>query len=600
MTSESVFFRIILMLKPERKIALMLVIANTTIAIISLVEPLLLGKIIDIVSTETSIGLLDNNKLLQMIGLWSFLGMASVFIGIKTILHADQMAQRLRLATIYDFTDHALQLPVSYYDQNPSNRTFNILLEGSLILWNLWFSFFRENCASLVLLVILSPITILMNWRLAIPLILAVFATYIAFAVSLLKAERLQAKADARNSLIMDRVSDLLMNVKLVQAYNHINTELIKVSDKISSYMDIQGPLLKFWSLIVMTNRGASMSALILIFSLGIWLNQSHLATIGEIVGFSAIAQIMLGRLDSVGIFISSAIQQKQKIESLFGILDTETIKDASNKKTSDKIILRGDVVFDRVSFKYPDGTFALKEISFSVERGTITAIVGKSGSGKTTLSNLLTKFYEPTSGVIKIDQIPISEIPNSALRNNIGILFQDPAILERSFEDNVKFGSEAKPWSEIENAMKLASIYEVWQKDTVRQRPPDTNEVAPLLSGGERQRLALARVLLKNPPIIVLDEPTSSIDSITEKEIQKALEHVLENKTAFIIAHRLSTIMNADQIIVMNDGRIIETGTFKDLARNGTYFSKLLKYQIAISESEKYLLTDVKEPKGT
>jgi ATP-binding cassette subfamily B protein len=254
---------------------------------------------------------------------------------------------------------------------------------------------------------------------------------------------------------------------------------------------------------------------------------------------------------------------------------------------------LSGDIVFDNVSFEYPDGTLALRNISFRARPRTLTAIVGKSGSGKTTLSNLLCKFYEPLRGKILIDQISISEMPTSTLRANIGIMFQDPYVLERSFEDNVKFGSETKSWSEIENAMRLASIYEVYKKNGSRMHPPGTDEIAPPLSGGERQRLSLARILLKNPPIIILDEPTSSIDSITEKEIQEALENTLKDKTAIIIAHRLSTIKNADQIIVMNEGSIVETGTFEQLIKKGTYFSKLLKYQIMMNKSEKALLND-------
>ncbi len=581
------------MLEPEHKLALLLVLANAGIAILSLIEPLLLGKIIDIISPDGGAININYKYFTVMFALWSILGIITIYMGVKIILHSDQLSQRRRLATIYDFTNHALQLPITYYEQNPSNKVYHTLLEGSLILWNLWFSFFRENCASLILLVILSPITIIMNWRLAIPLILTVFFTYYAFALSLLKAERLQISADRKNSLIMDRVSDLLTNVKLVQAFDHTNSEMLQIKRRMSAFMDIQGPLLKFWSFIVMTNRGASMGAMILIFAIGIWLNHNQQATIGEIVSFSAIAQIMMGRLDSVSIFISTAIQQKQKIENLFNILDVDTnLNDVSNG-SKDPIRLSGDIIFDNVSFEYPDGTIALRKISFRARPRTITAIVGKSGSGKTTLSNILCKFYEPSSGKISIDEIPISEIPTSTLRANIGIMFQDPSVLERSFEDNVKFGSETKSWSEIENAMRLASIYEVYEKYESRIHPSGAVEIAPPLSGGERQRLSLARILLKNPPIIILDEPTSSIDSITEREIQEALKRTLKDKTAIIIAHRLSTIKNADQIIVMNEGSIVETGTFDELVKKGTYFSKLLKYQITMSKSEKALLDD-------
>lgn len=581
------------MLEPEQKLALLLVLANAGVAILSLIEPLLLGKIIDIISPDGGAININYKYFTVMFALWSILGIITIYMGVKIILHSDQLSQRRRLATIYDFTNHALQLPITYYEQNPSNKVYHTLLEGSLILWNLWFSFFRENCASLILLIFLSPITIIMNWRLSIPLILTVFFTYYAFALSLLKAERLQISADRKNSLIMDRVSDLLTNVKLVQAFDHTNSEMHEIKGRMSAFMDIQGPLLRFWSFIVMTNRGASMGAMILIFAVGIWLNHNQQATIGEIVGFSAIAQIMMGRLDSVSIFISTAIQQKQKIENLFDILDVDVNKLFINSEVKKPIKLIGDIVFDNVSFAYPDGTLALREISFRARPKTITAIVGKSGSGKTTLSNLLCKFYEPCSGKILIDGIDISELQTSILRANIGIMFQDPSVLERSFEDNVKFGSETKSWTEIENAMRLASIYEAYEKDRSRIHPTGTIEIAPHLSGGEQQRLALARILLKNPPIIILDEPTSSIDSITEREIQEALERTLKDKTAIIIAHRLSTIKNADQIIVMNDGSIVEIGTFDELVKKGQYFSKLLKYQISMSKSEKEFLND-------
>jgi subfamily B ATP-binding cassette protein MsbA len=259
---------------------------------------------------------------------------------------------------------------------------------------------------------------------------------------------------------------------------------------------------------------------------------------------------------------------------------------------------LQREIVFRGVSFAYEQGRPVLHDIDLTVGRGEIVALVGPSGAGKSTLLNLLPRFYEVTGGAILIDGRDLREVTLASLRAQIGVVTQQTILFNDTVRYNVAYGSLAAPEEEILAALKSAHAY-----DFVASLPRglDTviGEQGVRLSGGERQRLAIARALLKDPPILILDEATSSLDSESEREVQQALDRLMVGRTTLVIAHRLSTVRNAQRIVVLEDGRVVESGRHADLLAAGGPYRRLYEMQFARKEdTEPALLADSAPPR--
>lgn len=590
MTYADLFRHAIRLLTPFRAPALALVCANGIIGLLSLAEPIVLGMMIDAFSDAALRGKGGASSVTPLFLLWAILGAATVAISFFAGLHADKMSQRLRMHSIDEYTKRVLHLPIAHHERNPPSHAFQTLLDGTNTIWVLSFSFFRDNCASLVMLIMLCPVLLILNWRLAVPLILLVVTVYIIFSVALFYAEHAQTEADKRNSRILTRAADLLAHTKLISVFDMARQETDRLKEMQKEYLQIQEPLLTFWAGIVTAGRAASTISILVVFGIGFWLITKNLATLGEVVSSAFIAQIAISRLDAVSVFLSTVFQQKPKLETYFELITAPTSSESTNEYTLDTVI-SGNINFQNVSFTYPNGNVALKNVSFKLSPGTLTALVGRSGSGKTTVFSLLCRFYEPMSGQIVVDGKPLNRLPLEALRRSMSVLFQDPMVLARSFEENVRFGSDKASLQEVENAMRSTLIHDLYVRDRELVRQEGVPEDILIgLSGGERQRLSLARVFLKNSPIVLLDEPTSAADGITEAEIQASLDQVLEGKTALVIAHRLSTIKKAHQIIVLDRGLVAEVGTYAELVEKGGFFSELLQQQISSERAESAL----------
>jgi len=257
-----------------------------------------------------------------------------------------------------------------------------------------------------------------------------------------------------------------------------------------------------------------------------------------------------------------------------------DVVPDIKDKDSAKKLIVSsGEIVFDHVKFGYDSENAVLRDVDFHVAPDTKVALVGESGQGKTTLTNLLLRLYEVNDGQIRIDGQSVDDVTQASLRHNIGVVFQEPALFSGTIRENIAYANPNASHDDIVAAAKAANAHEFIEK---LEDSYDTQigERGLKLSGGQKQRIAIARALLKDAAILILDEATSSLDSKSEHMVQEALERLMKGRTTLIIAHRLSTIQNVDTVVTLQDGKVAEMGSPKELAESGGIYAQLLKLQ--------------------
>lgn len=295
--------------------------------------------------------------------------------------------------------------------------------------------------------------------------------------------------------------------------------------------------------------------------------------------------------------FILNQIQQAQAgSKEFFDVLKTQVkIKDPKRPKRVRSLV--GNVEFKNVFFAYEHDNYVLKDISFSLKKGEKLAIVGQSGEGKSTLINLLLRFYTPQKGKILVDGVGINTIKQRDLHEHVSIVMQDTFLFSGTLYENIAYGKINSNKQDVISAARKANAEEFIEKFKDKYNT-QVGERGIKLSGGQKQRISIARAILKNSPILVLDEATSSLDSKSEGEVQKALEELMKNKTSIIIAHRLSTIKNVDKIIVLKDGKIAEKGSPSELIKKHGIYANLVKLQKEALEAEKTVMENQKKLK--
>lgn len=580
-----VYGRVIGLLRAEKRLAITLAIANVVVAALQFYEPVLFGKVIDLLSTarDKPVDVLWQDAR-EILGLWALVGLGGIAANMVVSLQADRMAHRRRLGAMATYFQHLLMLPFSFHNTQHSGRLIKIMLTGVDNLFGIWLSFFRENLATLVALFIMLPLSMFMNWRLGLLLLVLIlfFAITNVWVVS--KTDRLQHKVEDLHSELAGRAGDALGNISLIQSFVRLGAETSEMHRIIGQTLQAQFPVLNWWALLSVMTRAASTVTVIAIFVLGTWLYTRGEATVGEIVSFMGFATMLIGRMDQASGFVSRIFFQMPSLGDFFRVLDSQSsVPDKPNGIDIGRA--RGDVEFDDINFSYDGKRPALVHFSLKVPTGSTVAFVGPTGAGKSTALSLLHRMWDAQSGVIRIDGVDHRDIRLESLRRNIGVVFQDSTMFYRSIADNLRIGKPDATQAELEEAARLAEAH-----DFIMRQPQGyetlVGERGTTLSGGERQRLAIARALLKNPPILILDEATSALDSVTEARIQKALKILMQGRTTFVIAHRLSTIRDADQVVVFEHGRVVEQGAYQALLARGGAFARLVATQQAGIES--------------
>ncbi len=575
------YLRVLNLLGTDRRLGWMLAIANVTFAMALFAEPVLFGMVIDkLTQASATQPSLIWVKVWPLLLAWGCFGLFTIVCGALVALVSDRLSHRRRHIAISDYFEHVLQLPLAQQSQTHSGRLMKVMLQGTDSLWWIWLSFFREHMASIVSLIILIPAAFYINWRLAIIMIVLCLLFGWMTNFILRKTQKLQEQVEGHHSDMAEQVSDTLGNISLVQSFARVQHEVIALKKISRRVLKAQYPVLSWWALVTVLSRSATTLSILSIVVLGTWLFTQSLISIGEIVTFIAFVTMIIGKLEQVVGFIHRLATDAPRLQEFFHVLDTTpAIHDKPD--AIDLVHPRGEITFSDVVFSYDKKQPAVNHLNFTVAAGQTVAIVGTSGAGKSTALGLLYRAFDPLSGSITIDGIDIRDIKLTSLRHNIGVVFQESLLFNRSIAENLLVGNpEATPEQLIDAATRAQAI------DFIENNPKgfDTKigERGRALSGGERQRLSIARVILKNPPILILDEATSALDSETESRLTAALEEVARNRSTLIIAHRLATIRRADKILVMEAGKVVEMGTFEELYQRDGRFTQLVREQFA------------------
>jgi glucan exporter ATP-binding protein len=576
-----VYARALAKLGPDSSLGWLLALANVAVTVALFAEPVLFGSVINVLAVaQADSASADWAKLWWLVLVWASLGMFTIVCGTLIALVADRLAHRRRLAVLSSYFEHVLQLPLAYHGETHSGRLMKIMLQGTDALWAFWLGFFREHLAAFVSLLLLVPLTLLINWRMAILLIVLCVLFAALTALVLHKTETLQSKVQTYHSDLTERVSDAIGNIALVHSFVRVESEVVALKSISERLLAAQYPVLSWWAVATVLTRASTTLAILSIVALGAWLFRNNLITVGEIATFVALAGLVVARLEQAVSFTNRMTLDAARLYEFFDVLGTTpAMHDRPNAIDPGRLI--GRVEFDDVSFSYDRKRPAVSGLSFTALPGETVALVGATGAGKSTALMLLHRAFDPQSGCIRIDGIDVRDIQIGALRHNIGVVFQEALLFNRSFAENLRVGKPDATDEQLGDAARRAQAlnfieYKVEGFDAI------VGERGRSLSGGERQRLSIARALLKDPPILILDEATSALDAATESHVLAALDEVMRNRTTFVIAHRLATIRNATRILVFDHGRIVEMGTFQELQRSGRVFTRLVREQFA------------------
>ena len=543
----------------------------------SLGLPWLMQRAIDLYITNT-----DQSFELRMTGLGQtgFFYGGLVCLGFITaflqVLLLEWIGQSIMHSLRQDLFRHLLDVDLAFFSEQPIGRLVTRLTNDIQNMHEMFTSIIVTIFNDLLRMICILGLLLYMDLKLGLLLCLFVpLATGLTIIFSKLAREHFRAirkQLSRLNAFIQETVSGVML-VQLFGRTNDLKEEFTKLNNDYLSKTLRQIKL--FGTFMPLTELMSSLAvALILWYGGGETIRRQ--LTLGELVAFFSYMRLFFQPLRELSQKYSIVQSALASAERIFSLLDTESeYRTDPNPAHTTPLPLQGDLCYDKITFSYKTGQPVLCDISFTVKKGETVAIVGSTGSGKSTLINLMLRFYEPESGIITLGGHPLPDIARKQLREEIGVVMQEMLILPDTLLNNIVFDTK-RTKTEVVELLEKTRLTE-FVANLPQGLETIIGEGGQAMSTGEKQLLAIARVLCRNPSLLVLDEASSAIDSRTEKLLEQPLEHCFKEKTVLIIAHRLSTVQRADRIIVLEKGRIIEQGTHTELlALNGMY-SKLI-----------------------
>jgi len=568
MTIVQVYKRALSMMAGEKLLAGSLASASVAIALVQLAEPVLFGRVVDALS--------KGQEAYPIIGMWAAIGLFGILASVVVAVLSDRLAHRHRLQAMGLAFERALTLPISYHAERGSGALVRNILSGADTLFWLWLSFLREQLTALVGIIFLVPTAISMDVRMA-GILAALAVAYTVFnTIVITKTSEGQTAVDRYHGDVSGRVGDVVSNVTVVQSYTRFAAEVNDMRMLMSELLKAQYPVLTWWGLLTVLTRASATITMVAVFGMGAVLASRGEITVGEIVSFVAFAGLLIGKLDAVSGFVMRIFQSSPTLRTFYGLLDEKPMITEKPDAQALPSPVKGHVRYEDVSMRFGASEQGVFNLDIEARPGQTIALVGPTGAGKTTALALLQRLRAPDGGRILVDGHDIADVTITSLRGSMAVVFQDAGLFNRSIAENIRVGRPSASDEEVEQAARLAEAH-----DFIIRKPEGygyvIGERGVSLSGGERQRLAIARAILKDAPILILDEATSALDAETESRIKRALDALRKGRTTFIIAHRLSTVANADTILVLEQGHIVERGRFNELAKQNGLFARLV-----------------------
>ncbi len=533
-------------------------------SILSLVGPLLLKQIVDLIVAKISGKTIDLQQVFIFLGLIIATDIfTTTFTAISTWV-SDILAVRLQTFLSKNFYEHLLALDISFYDNTPTGEIANKLTRGITSITN-----FINNAINNFLpffLTAIVTIVLLAHYSLVIALLLAVlFPIYILIShKSTLSWNAYEDKKNAIHDVAIGRIFESFSGIRIVKAFA---AEIMEIKNFLESRGQVENLNIaqtKKWHIYDFFRRFVLNIILFAIISYIIYWTFLGKFTIGEMTLLMQLVQQARFPLFAMSFILGQIQMANSGSKDFFELLNrVEKIKDDIDAKKL-KITNYNNkafIEFKNVIFAYEKGRQVLSGISFQIQKGKKLALVGESGQGKSTIVNLLLRFYEPRTGTIKISGQDISAVTQKSLHEQVAVVFQDAWLFSGTILENIKYGSPDATFDQVKEAARAANAHN-FIEELPGKYEVVVGERGVKLSGGQKQRISIARAILKNAPLIVMDEATSSLDSRSEIEVQIGLERLMKNRTTIIIAHRLSTIADADNILVIAQGKIAQYGS--------------------------------------
>ncbi len=577
---------IIKLSKPLHRIILIISILILVQSILQQATPITLKFVVDELSLQISDGTGNYQRLTLLFGLILTINIVNIILNTVGQRIGDYISSRMKRYLTEVYYRKVFTLPQIYFDSEISGKMVNQLNRGIDSVTG-----FIGSSTNFILPGILQAIfavCVLAYYDLTIGLLaLAVFPMYIMISRYSTKVwGKFQEEKNVHEDSVRGRIQEVISNIKLVKTYNTQGREWLFISDKYEAINKIFDRQSKTYHVLNFFREfGLEIAFIVILFLV---FRNTFLGTLslGEMVLIIQLLNQLRWPLYGMSYILEQIQRADADSKAFFEVLELKGTENF-NSKHMHNLIKHPEIKLENVSFAYENGVAVLNNIDLELNKNESVALVGHSGAGKTTLINIIMKLYEPTSGQITLSGKDYSKVDHSWIRNHIALVFQDNELFSSTVRENVAYGVGKVSDEEIWKALEQANA-----EDFIRKLPEglDANigEKGVKLSGGQKQRLQIARAILHNKPILILDEATSSLDSKSEKLVQDALEKLFENRLVIIIAHRFSTIQNVDRIIVLDSGEIVDSGNPNELANKEGVYSELLRYQI---EGNKKLL---------
>jgi ATP-binding cassette, subfamily B, bacterial len=502
----------------------------------------------------------------------------------------DVLSARLQRFMSLRYYEHVISLPQQYFDTELSGKIINRMNRGISQIAN-YMQVVSNNFLQFLFSTLFSLIIVAwFSWQVAL-MLLVIYPVYIWLTTrSSGKWQDYQKQINEEQDIASGRFAEAIGQVRVVKSFLQERREVQFFSKHYDKVVSTTRPQSQFWHKQDIRRR---MILNVIFFGVFVYIFMETARgaySIGTMVLLIQYAMLIRIPIFTISFLVDQTQRAIANTKDYFEAMDVEPeIMDHPN---AEKLKVKtGEIIFSGVQFAYGD-SLVLRDINFTIAPDSKAALVGESGEGKTTLTNLLLRLYEVSGGHILIDGQNVNDVTQASLRGQIGVVFQEPALFSGSIRENIAYARPTATGDEIEAAAKAANAHEFISKFK-KGYDAEIGERGLRLSGGQKQRIAIARALLKDAPILILDEATSSLDSKSEHMVQEALERLMKGRTTLIIAHRLSTIQNVDQIITLKNGMVAEAGTPSELAHSGGIYAQLLKLQHGDTEATKKKLKE-------